>query len=331
MAEQGWATWRVATERALYGEGGFYLRTDGAPGAHFRTSVHASPLFAEALLELARTAGLATVADVGAGRGELLRALRALDPSLRLIAVEVADRPGDLPGDVEWVTRVPDGLDGLMVANEWLDNVPVDVVEQTAAGPRLVEVDGTGRERVAGTPSREDQEWLARWWPMSTMGDRAEVGHPRDAAWSRVVSAMRRGVAVAVDYSHVRTARPAAGTLTGYRSGRQVPPVPDGSCDLTSHVALDSCAAAGETAGATETLLTNQRAALRGLGVRRVAPPHALARSDPAAYVASLSALGEVAELTAADGLGGFGWLVQAVGVRLPDGLTERGGTTTRA
>jgi SAM-dependent MidA family methyltransferase len=321
VAERVWATWRAATERALYGDGGFYRRTDGAPGAHFRTSVHASPLFAEALLGLVRSAGLTTVVDVGAGRGELLRALRALDPSLRLVAVEVADRPADLPDDVGWVTAVPDGVDGLVVANEWLDNVAVDVVEQTADGPRLVEVDRSGRERLAGTPSPEDLDWLARWWPMRTVGERAEVGHPRDTAWSGVVSALGSGLAVAVDYSHAAADRPAAGSLAGYRAGRQVPPVPDGSCDLTSHVALDSCAAAGEAAGATGTLLTTQRAALVALGLRRGAPPHALARSDPPAYVSALSAVGEVAELTAADGLGGFGWLVQAVGVPLPPTL----------
>ncbi|HEX6920890.1 MAG TPA: hypothetical protein VF314_11705, partial [Actinomycetes bacterium] len=63
--------WREATERALYGEGGFFRRTTG-PGAHFRTSVHASPLFARAVLTLARAADLDTVVDVGAGHGELL-------------------------------------------------------------------------------------------------------------------------------------------------------------------------------------------------------------------------------------------------------------------
>ncbi|MFD0891894.1 hypothetical protein ACFQ08_45695, partial [Streptosporangium algeriense] len=35
-----WLTWRAATQRALYGENGFYLRE--RPSAHFRTSVSAT-------------------------------------------------------------------------------------------------------------------------------------------------------------------------------------------------------------------------------------------------------------------------------------------------
>lgn len=326
MTDLGWATWRVATERALYGDGGFYRRTDGAPAAHFRTSVHASPLFAEAVLALARATRLGTVVDVGAGRGELVKALRVLDPSLRLVAVEVADRPADLPDDVEWVGEIPRGLDAVLIANEWLDNVPVDVVELTTEGPRVLEVDGTGRERTAAAPSAQDLAWLAQWWPLGTsgtgsVGDRAEVGHPRDTAWAGAVACVRRGLAVAVDYAHSRAERPAAGSLTGYRSGRQVPAVPDGTCDITSHVALDACAVAGEAAGATATLVTTQRAALGALGLRREAAPAALSRSDPPAYLAALAESGAAAELTARDGLGSFGWLVQAVGVPLPAGL----------
>ncbi|MEO7982372.1 MAG: hypothetical protein ABI807_15955, partial [Sporichthyaceae bacterium] len=110
-------------------------------------------------------------------------------------------------------------------------------------------------------------------------------------------------------------------TLTGYRDGRQVRPVPDGSCDVTSHVALDSCAIAGRRAGATATVLTRQAEVLTALGVRAGRPAHELATTDPAAYVRALSARGELAELTDPAGLGSFGWLVQAVGVALPEPL----------
>ena len=53
-------SWRVATERALYGPDGFFRRH--RPGAHFRTSVHASPLFAEAVARLARVSSCARCA-----------------------------------------------------------------------------------------------------------------------------------------------------------------------------------------------------------------------------------------------------------------------------
>lgn len=317
-----WEAWRVATERALYGDGGFYRRTDGRPRDHFRTSVHASPLFAGAMLTLLRSTGLTTVTDMGAGSGELLVALHAADPSLRLVGVDVAGRPAGLPEEIGWSSDLPAGIDGLVIANEWLDDVPADVVELTSDGPRVVEVDESGEERLDGAPPDNDLRWLERWWPLREVGDRAEVGRPRDEQWAATVASVRRGLAVAVDYGHTRDNRPARGTLTGYRSGRQVPPVPDGTCDITSHVALDACAAAGRLAGATTTVLTTQRAALRSLGVRRDQPPYLLAEADPDAYLTALSEAGQAAELTAADGLGGFGWLVQAVGIPIPGPLT---------
>lgn len=318
MSAAKWTTWRLATERALYGPGGFYRRTSAGPRDHFRTSVHASGLFADALLGLADAAGLDTVVDIGTGRGELLAALRARRPSLHLVGVEVSDRPDAVPADIEWAHSMPTGVTALVVANEWLDNVPVDVVELTPDGPRVVEVDASGNERIGAQPSDGDARWLARWWPLDEVGDRAEVGLPRDLAWAAVVADLGRGIAVAIDYSHPRGERPSGGSMSGFRTGRQVPPVPDGSCDITSHVALDACAAAGLAAGATSTLLTTQHDALTGLGVRGSPADPATASTDPAGYLTALRDAGDAAELTAPGGLGSFGWLVQSVGMPIP-------------
>jgi SAM-dependent MidA family methyltransferase len=35
------------------------------------------------------------------------------------------------------MAEIPATITGLVIANEWLDNIPVDVVEQTASGPGL--------------------------------------------------------------------------------------------------------------------------------------------------------------------------------------------------
>ena len=316
-------TWREATEQALYGRDGFYRRTAG-PVAHFRTSVHASPLFAEALLRLALATGLRTVVDVGSGRGELLRQLHEWDAGLRLVGVDVAARPDHLPADIAWSSAVPEVDGALLVANEWLDNVPVDVAVRTSDGDRLLMVDPvTGLESVGGPPSARDAAWLDRWWPLSADGERAEIGWPRDAAWSSVVDRLGWGIAVAVDYAHEAGGRPELGTLTGYRDGHQVTPVPDGSCDITAHVALDACADAGRRAGATETVLTTQREALTALDVVAEQPHPDLASRDTGAYVAALARLGELAELRERGGLGDFGWLVQTVGAALPEPLAR--------
>ena len=321
----GWPTWRGATQDALYGPAGFFRRE--VPADHFRTSVHASDLFAGAVERLAASCGARIVIDLGAGRGELLTALLAREPSFGLVGVEVAARPAGLSEQIAWVAGLPDRLDDvLVVANEWLDDVPVDAVEVDDDGvPRILHVEpATGVERFGPIPSGRDAEWLARWWPLDGLGAgaRAEIGNPRDEAWASVVHSVRRGVLVAVDYCHLREARPLFGTLAGYREGRMVMPVPDGSCDVTAHVALDACAAAGVAAGATATVLATQRLALRALGVDASLPPRALARKDPPAYVAALSMSSQAAELLDAAGLGGFGWLVQTVGgAALPEPL----------
>jgi SAM-dependent MidA family methyltransferase len=315
-----WLTWRAATEAALYGRRGFYRRPEG-PAGHFRTSVHVSDAFGAALLRLARAAELDTVLDVGAGRGELVRTLHRLDPSLRLHGVDLAARPDGLPDAIGWSAEIPAGLPALLIANEWLDNVPLDVAERTEDGVELVLVDpASGAERLGGPVPDADARWLAAWWPLAAAqpGDRAEIGRSRDEAWAAAVRALPAGLAVAVDYGHRRDARPAFGTLAGFREGRAVPPVPDGSCDVTAHVALDACDAAGRRAGATASVLTTQREALRALGISGARPPLDLARTAPAEYLRALAAASDAAELTARGGLGAHGWLVQAVRIPLP-------------
>lgn len=311
---------------ALYGERGFYRRAEG-PAAHFRTSVHASALFAAAITQLLHRVdralgapGRLDLVDVGAGRGELLRAVAelagpGLAGRLQLTGVEVADRPGDLAADIFWTAEIPP-LTGLLIANEWLDVVPLDVVARTEDGLRLVVPAADGTESWGAAPSAPDAAWLQRWWPLPEVGDRAEIGRSRDDAWASAVGSVRSGAALAVDYMHTAAARPPYGSLVGYRGGALVPPVPDGSCDLTAHVALDSCAAA---AGG-DWVLTNQREALIDLGVRADRPDRALASTDPAAYLRALQLAGEAGELLDSSGLGGFGWLLHGIGIPLPLG-----------
>ncbi|SED84611.1 SAM-dependent methyltransferase, MidA family [Streptomyces sp. 3213] len=330
-----WRGWRAAAEDALYGPEGFYRRPEG-PAGHFRTSVHASALFAGAVARLLcrvdealdRPAALDLV-DLGAGRGELVTGVLAALPAevaarVRAYGVEIADRPEGLDPRVEWLTDSPKGITGLLFANEWLDNVPVEVAEVDSAGlPRLVLVQEDGAERLGEPVAGAEAEWLARWWPLAPEeGLRAEIGLPRDTAWASAVTTLDRGLAVAVDYAHSLDTRPPFGTLTGFREGRETAPVPDGSCDITAHVALDACATAATSAGAFPgARLLTQRAALHTLGITGARPPLALASTDPAGYVRALAGAGEAAELTAPSGLGDFGWLVQSVGI--PDPLEE--------
>jgi SAM-dependent MidA family methyltransferase len=309
-------------ERALYGEDGFFTRPGPGPVGHFRTSVHASPLFAGALARLIGRLDEALgrpdrfdVVDVGAGRAELLAALPSLLPEdlrvrLRRTAVEVGPRPAGLDPAVSWVASIPSETVGLLVATEWLDNVPVDV--SIGEIPRYLHVSGRPGVRL----SRADETWLREWWPHpGVAGARAEIGRLRDEAWADAVASVSRGLAVAVDYGHVRDARPVFGSLAGYRDGRRVDPVPDGSCDVSAYVAMDAVAAAGAQVAGVAPALVSQRTALRALGVHGRRPPHSQAHDDPAGYVHALALASAAAELTDPEGLGGHWWVLQPVDV----------------
>jgi SAM-dependent MidA family methyltransferase len=329
-------TWRQAMQSALYGPAGFY--TGGEPPArHFRTSAHVSPRYAGAMVAALRELdaalghpGRLDLVDVGAGRGELLGHVLAgagTDPALaRRIAptaVDITPRPPGLDPRIDWSASPPTRITGLVIASEWLDNIPLEVAELTARGPRLVLVEsGSGAERPGPPPGPAETAWLSQWWPLGEPGDRAEIGLPRCHAWAGLIRRIERGLAVAADYTHSAAARPCQGTLTGYRAGRVVRAIPDGTCDITAHVALDACAEAGTAAGAQQTVLTSQRQALRALGVSGCRPALARAASDPQGYAQALRRASDEAELIDADGLGGFGWLVQAVGVAVPALLT---------
>lgn len=289
--------WRHAWQEALYGDKGFFIRS--TPAEHFSTSVNANPLFAEAILALVHREGLTSVVDVGAGAGELLAALHELDPSLTLHGVDLADRPA-IDASITWSSALPERIDGLLIAHEWLDNIPCEVVAVDEDGViRLVEVDPETGEEALGEPYASP--WLVEWWPLNEPGDRAEVGEPRDAAWSDAVARVD-GIALAIDYSHTRDARPPFGSLRSYADGREVDVIPNGSRDVTAHVAMDSVAAA---VGAT---LTTQRTALADLGVDGSRPPLELAASDPAAYAFALTRASQAAELRSRGGWGDFTW-----------------------
>ena len=314
-----WRSWQAAWQEALYGRAGFYRRSEG-PAGHFSTSAQGIPgggrLLAAAIVALAADAGCSRVVDVGAGRGELLREISAVAPQLELTGVDVVARPAALPSRIGWLVspgggELPSELRGMTdtvaLAHEWLDVVPCPITEYDGTAWRLVEVDDAGAERLGASVKGSDLQWLQRNWAADDPGERAEIGTTRDAAYSSLRDRIDSGLLVVVDYGHLRPDRPADGTLTGYRDGAQCRPIPDGSTDITAHVALD-------TLGADELLC--QRELFDRLGLRPPRPPLQLAHDEPAAYLTQLAACGTYAQLTATGGLGDFWWAVSARGDR---------------
>jgi SAM-dependent MidA family methyltransferase len=249
---------------------------------------------------------------------------------VRAVALDVHGGPPDLDPRVAWVVgaapdAVPHDIRGLVVAHEWLDDIPLDLVERDHAGRfRLVLVTPDGRELLGpaidddiswaawGLDAARSREWLADWWPDTVdarPGDRAEIGLARDDAWRDAVARLTAGTALAVDYGHERGRRPQGRphpSLAAYRDGgRTARPVWDGSCNLTAHVAVDSLA---EALG-VEVTVSLQLDALRALGVSAALPDRALASSDPAAYAVALEAASDASELLDPAGLGRFHWV----------------------
>lgn len=278
-------------QAALYGPEGFFVRS--SPAAHFATSAQ-SPLFARAVAalvalvdeQLGRPDPL-DVVDIGAGGGELLANLEPLLPArARLTPVEFGD-------------PLPERVEGLLLATEWLDNVPLDLARD-------------GRYLHDGEPlSAADAAWAERWWPNAS--GIVEIGRTRDEAWATAVRRLHRGVALTVDYGHFLGTRPSSPTLTGYRDGREVEPLLDGTTDLTCHVAIDSAAAAT----GLESRIMTQREALHWLGITGRRPPLDLAHRDPAGYLRALAEAGEAAHLTDPHGLGGHWWVLHPLGCAL--------------
>jgi SAM-dependent MidA family methyltransferase len=279
---------------------------------------------------LADRFGLDGIVDVGAGRGELLQHLYAWEPGRPLSGLDVVPRPQDLPDDVEWVASpggavLPPGWRpdrALVVAHEWLDVVPCTIAEVAPDGRLRELLAGSSPDSCSerhGVPAASttnqtlgppltgaDLEWCQRFWPSAFTseacpGDRVEVGRQRDEAWSALLVRLPAGsVAVAVDYGHTIADRPREGTLVAYREGHVVDPVPDGTCDLTAHVAVDSL---------RQTRRLQQREAVAAVG----APDHASAAVDPAAYLQALADQSAVAELRRPGGFGDFWWVIAQV------------------
>ena len=127
-------------ELALYGEDGFYTRAEGGSAGRrgdFITSPEVGPLFGAVLARYVDAEwdrigqpDQFTVVDVGAGPGTLARSILAATPrcsdALQYVAVEVSDAQRDRhPGQIQSIATLPsEPIDGVVIANELLDNLP---------------------------------------------------------------------------------------------------------------------------------------------------------------------------------------------------------------
>ncbi|MEO1057943.1 MAG: SAM-dependent methyltransferase [Actinomycetota bacterium] len=229
---------------ALYGEQGFYTRSDGGSAGRrgdFLTSPEVGPLFGAVVARMldAEWARLGrpdpfTVVDLGAGPGTLARAVHAASPACRdamhYVAVELS--PAQRARHPEHVASVAElaevgttgSLDGVVIANEVLDNVPFQLaVFDGGWREAFVVLDGHGElvERLSA-PFDPAPPVLP---PTAAHGARAPlVGRAADLV-DAARALLRSGTVVVVDYGVARTAelalRPWREWLRTYRSNER--------------------------------------------------------------------------------------------------------------
>ena len=212
-------------ELALYGEDGFYTRADaGSAGRRgdFITSPEVGPLFGAVLARYLDTEwdrigqpDQFTVVDVGAGPGTLARSILAAtarcSDALQYVAVEVSAAQRDRhPDQIESIITLPsEPIDGVVIANELLDNLPFRLAVFDAGWREAyVDVGSDGSlVEVLSAPIDPLPPYLIS---TAALGARAPLIERAAAYVSEMRAIIRTGSLLTVDYGVALTAGLAA-------------------------------------------------------------------------------------------------------------------------
>jgi SAM-dependent MidA family methyltransferase len=229
-AAGGWLGFEQFMDSALYAPGlGYYsagAQKLGA-GGDFTTAPETSPLFGACVAgqcaEVLRALGGGSMLEIGAGSGRFaadvllrLESLQQLPDHYWILDVSadlrerqrrlLAERAPHLLGRVEWLDEPPeDSFDGLILANEVLDALPVTRFRWRGDGvEELGVVLDAGRFGWAGRPASAALTERCRL--LSQAGGAWDDGYvseycPRLAAWTQSVTrSLRAGAALWFDY-----------------------------------------------------------------------------------------------------------------------------------
>jgi len=263
---------------ALYDpEGGFFggsvLRSEKA--GDFLTSPEVSAMFGQTLASFVRTEGNRvgtvepSVVDAGAGSGSLLRPLLdTLSPVGGVWAIEKspaarASLEARVPEAmvVEDLDAVAPGLNGVILANELLDNLPAALAVRTPGGWNEQQVDlADGALVLADVPARpEVAAWADAYAGDVPSGSLVEVQIEAGEWVTAALGLLEAGTLVTIDYGDTAEGlrpRRAEGTLRTYRAHHLGPDplLEPGATDITMDVNFTAMMAAAGAAGADVSL-----------------------------------------------------------------------------
>jgi SAM-dependent MidA family methyltransferase len=254
-------------EACLYDpDGGFYAQgrhpAGVGKGTHFATSPTLHPFFAHCIArELAEawtTAGKPAaweVVEFGAGTGALARdaikELRRLGVPAQWSAIDV--KPGQPIKGGRWLTEPPARFDAA-VANEFLDALPLDLVEQRGGAWHDL---GVG---LAGDAFAWHALGRAADQPPPAEEGARRVRFPANLPWLASLAKAGVSCAIVVDYGE---AAPASG-VRAFRGHDFADPLGEpGTVDLTADVDFAELGAQAASLGFTPELETQERFLLR--------------------------------------------------------------------
>jgi len=303
LACGGWMSFERFMELALYAPGlGYYMAGASklGQGGDFITAPEVSRLFggcvARQCAQVLGALGSGGILEVGAGSGRLaadvLRRLASLDrlpehywilevsPDLRERQQDLLRR--EIPALVDrvgWLDAPPEAFQGVLLANEVLDALPVSCFrwKEGVVMERGVEPVGSGfrwAERPASPAMQvrcqELFEAAGRSWPE---GYQSEYCPRLPALTAELTRSLRRGLALWIDYGLPRSqyylAERVEGTLVAHFRQRMILDVLccPGLMDLTAWVDFTALAEAGVAAGFEIAGFSTQGHFLAGCGL----------------------------------------------------------------
>lgn len=326
----GWISFARFMELALYAPGlGYYVAGATKLGGEgdFVTAPEISPLFGKTLARqiaqiLERTDG--NILELGAGSGamaaDVLDELHALDrPPRRYLILETSpqlaerqrqtlqQRQPALKDRVEWISALPENFDGVIIANEVLDALPVHLVAWRKNGLFERGVRWTDGFAWAERPLLPGALRSVAETIGAQAGYVSEISLLAPALVRSLAAALRKGALLLIDYGFGRREyyhpQRAQGTLMchyRHRAHDDAFFLP-GLQDLTAHVDFTAVAEAGIDAGLKMLGYATQAQFLINSGITGLLERHAedapVARFALTASVQKLLSPAEMGEL----------------------------------